>query len=132
MDRRKLQPVKGRRLPFIIRGLTGAKDAPASVPPKVRVAVWAANQADCFNADEAEAELMKRLAAVRLFKAVKGAAAYGDTRKYYRFLRDNLADYPEMKPLLDELSDLFEGQGEEADDDDDGRDDAPTASPAPK
>ena len=55
------------------------------------------------------------MASVRLFKAEAGSAAYGSSRKFYRFLRDNLADYPEQKPLLDELSALFEGQGNDSD-----------------
>ena len=119
-ERKKLQQVKGRRLPFIIRALTGAKDAPQAVPPKTDVGAWDTNQADYLAADDVEAELMKRLATVRLFKAVKGASAYGSSRKFYRFVRDNAADYAELKPLLDELSELFEGQGEEEDDDNGG------------
>lgn len=122
-ERRKLQQVKGRRLAFILRALTGAKDNPGSVPPKLDVATWGTQQADFLGADEIEAELMRRLAVVRLFKAVKGAGTYGTSRKYYRFLRDNLDDYREMEPLLDELGALFEGQGDEGDEDDDGGDD---------
>jgi len=36
-EQRKLQQVSGRRLPFIIRALAGAKDNPQAVPPKVTV-----------------------------------------------------------------------------------------------
>ena len=102
-ERRGLQQVKGRRLPFIFRALVGAVANPEAVPSKVKVGEWETQQADFLAADEIEAELMKRLASVRLFKAGAGSAAYGSSRKFYRFLRDNLADYPEQKPLLDEL-----------------------------
>ena len=59
-ERRGLQQVKGRRLPFIIRALVGAVANPQAVPPKVKVSEWETQQADFLAADEIEAELMKR------------------------------------------------------------------------
>jgi hypothetical protein len=123
-ERKGLQSIAEGREPYVAESFTDAQANPKTVPTTIDIAEWALQEEQYDGLDEMESIFATGLELIRGVKAVCGDARYGKSRRYYKYMQDNLDALPGAESIYTKLEKLFAGQGNHA------AKPAPAATPA--